>query len=322
METCSNFSSGSEEQGNQFKSSVFKYADPVKSGRSLLEGNKNHLHSQARSELMKQEHQVESLNNCISELQQQAFAQRLELQDAQHGYIESRREQLRLQEEISLKEKALRETLIRNIHEMGEMKRAQELRVDDFSVQKLRGSHETIQRLTSQMQEMQEQMNSGKFQEVESNHSGRLSYVPSQPAAISSSCSMRSRDKRLPLDTWNTSGLQGNVFGIQFSTLDSSRNHYQRIHHSTTPGDTGSVPVHMGIRTLVARDEDQNLAQNCNADICKKASDREFIISGAPSTLFVWKIRFKNQVTTCSDFPSEAMLWIKDVEMVDSLVEF
>ena len=34
-----------------------------------------------------------------------------------------------------------------------------------------------------------------------------------------------------------------------------------------------------------------------------------------------WKIRFKNQVTSCSDFPSEAMLWIKEVEMVGSLEE-
>ena len=62
---------------------------------------------------------------------------------------------------------------------MGELKRAQELRVDEFSVQKLRESHETIQRLTSQTQEMQEQMKSltysEEFQEVESNHSGRYS---------------------------------------------------------------------------------------------------------------------------------------------------
>ena len=80
-----------------------------------------------------------------------------------------------------MKEKALRETQIRNIHEMGQMKRAQELRVDEFCAQKSRESHETIQRLTSQMQEMQEQMNSmndsGEFQEVEANHSGRLSDV-------------------------------------------------------------------------------------------------------------------------------------------------
>ena len=33
----------------------------------------------------------------------------------------------------------------------------------------------------------------------------------------------------------------------------------------------------------------------------------------------MWKIRFKTQVTTCFDFPSDAMLWIKEVEMVVSL---
>ena len=38
-----------------------------------------------------------------------------------------------------------------------------------------------------------------------------------------------------------------------------------------------------------------------------------------PQSFLVWKIRFTNQVTACSDFPSEAMLWIKQVEMVDSL---
>ena len=139
------FASGSEEPGNQFKSSVFKHADPSNLGKSLLEGNKDDLFHQARSDLMKQEHQVGSLNDCISELQQQAYARRLELQDAQHGYIESRREQVRLQEEVSLKEKVLRDTGIRSMHEMGEMKRAQELRVDEVSVQKLREDHETLQ---------------------------------------------------------------------------------------------------------------------------------------------------------------------------------
>ena len=112
-------------------------------------------------------------------------------------------------------------------------------------------------RLTSQMQEMQEQMNSmndsGEFHEVESNHSGRLSYVLSQPAAIPSSRSMLS----LPLDTWNMSGPQEDVFGNEFSTFDSSKNHYQGIHHSATPGATGSVPVHTGTGTLVARAEDR-----------------------------------------------------------------
>ena len=198
----------SNESGNRFEStvhSVFRIADPAKVGKSLLDGNKDHLLNQVRSELVKQEHQVGSLNNCIAELQRQADAQRLKLEDAHHGYAESRREQVRLQEELVLKENALRDTQIRNMHEMGEMKRAQELRVEEFSVQKLRESHETIQRLTSQMQDMQGQINSmddsGEFQDVESNHSGRLSYVPSQPATLPSPRSMLSRDKRLPLDT-------------------------------------------------------------------------------------------------------------------------
>ena len=51
-----------------------------------------------------------------------------------------------------VKEKALRDTQIRSIHEMGELKRAQELQVDEFSVQKMRESHDAIQKLTSQIQ--------------------------------------------------------------------------------------------------------------------------------------------------------------------------
>ena len=110
------FSSRSDEPGNPFESSLFKYADPSKLGRSLLEGNKDHLLSQARSELMRQGHQGGSLNSCINELQQQAYAQGLELQDDHHGSIESRREQARLQVEFFLKEKLLRDTQRRNIH--------------------------------------------------------------------------------------------------------------------------------------------------------------------------------------------------------------
>ena len=81
------FSSGSKEPGNLIKSCVFKHADPSNLARSLLEGNKDHLLSQPRSEIMEQEHQVGSLNNCIDELQQQAYDQRLELEDAHHGYV-------------------------------------------------------------------------------------------------------------------------------------------------------------------------------------------------------------------------------------------
>ena len=175
-----------------------RFSNPTNVAKSLLDGIREHLLAEARSELMKQEYKVESLNNCIHELQQQTYTQRLELEDAHHGYAESRREQVRLQEELVMREEALRGTQIGTIHEMGQFKKAQELRVDEFSVQKMRESHDTIRKLTSQIQELQERVNcmndSGEFHEIESNHCGRLSHVPSQPAVVPSSRSMLSQD--------------------------------------------------------------------------------------------------------------------------------
>ena len=100
-----------------------------------------------------------------------------------------------------MKEKALRGTQIRSIHEMGESKRGQEFRVDEFSAQKIERKlwHDTER-------DLQERVNcmkcSREFQDVESNYSGKISHVPSQEAAIPSLRSMPSRDSRLPLDTW------------------------------------------------------------------------------------------------------------------------
>ena len=41
----------------------------------------------------------------------------------------------------------------------------------------------------------------------------------------------------------------------------------------------------------------------------------------APATFACWKIRFKTEVCTFSQFPTDAMQWIKEVEMVDSVDE-
>ena len=38
-----------------------------------------------------------------------------------------------------------------------------------------------------------------------------------------------------------------------------------------------------------------------------------------PVTFACWKIKFKTEVCTCSQFPTEAMQWIKEVEMVESV---
>ena len=48
-------------------------------------------------------------------------------------------------------------------------------------------------------------------------------------------------------------------------------------------------------------------------------SDLHFDKFPTPATFACWKIRFKTEVCTCSQFPTEAMQWIKEVEMVDSV---
>ena len=59
--------------------------------------------AEANSELMKQECKVDSLTTCTRELQRQTHSQRLESDDAHRGYEETRREQVRSQEELALR---------------------------------------------------------------------------------------------------------------------------------------------------------------------------------------------------------------------------
>ena len=108
------------------------------------------------------------------------------------------------------------------------------------------------------MRELTNSMNdSGEFQEVESNHSGRLSYVPSQPAAIPSSRTKSSRDQNLRPDTWNLSGTQENLFGNPRPRFDSSQTPYQIILRSTTPSATGAIPVQVSTGRPVATEEER-----------------------------------------------------------------
>ena len=91
---------------------------------------------------------------------------------------------------------------------------------------------------------------------MESNYNGRLSHVSSQPAMIPSSRSLLSRDKRLPLDTWNQIWIAGKCFGNQFLRLIHPEIVIKEIPHSITLGTAGSISVLIGTGDSDARDED------------------------------------------------------------------
>ena len=204
------------------------------------------------------------------------------------------------------------------MHEMRENQRAQEHWVDKVSVQKLREIDETIQQLTSQLQQMQEQMNymndSGDFQDVESNYSGRLCHVSSQTAMIPSSRSLLSREKRLPLDTCahkprsSTWSRKDEDYSHKWRQTKSRHNSNADICSKAVGFWSSTKPVELPQNYVVGQQRQQ-------------ISELQFDKFPNPQSFLVWKIRFKTQVTACSDFPSDAMLWINEVEMVASLDE-
>ena len=86
-----------------------------------------------------------------------------------------------------------------------------------------------------------------------------------------------------PQSVWDTHGISGNVLQIQQRLLQ----HFIR-----------KSPI------------DQQRLQISDPHIDKFTTS---------ATFACWRIRFKTEVCTCSQFPTEAMRWIKEVEMVDSV---
>ena len=182
-------------------------------------------------------------------------------------------------------------------------------------------------------------IDAGEFPNAEPICSGKLSHVTSQPAVFPSPCVML---------RCNLLGTSGNVFGSPRAVIDSSSTPYQGMLHSWNQSATGGNPVRHSTGKPVARSEERNREtvpmprfarkpstmnsffpaegshpQNHMADEQRlQISELQFDKFFTPSTLSCWKIRFQIQVSSCSASPSKAMLWIKEVEMVESVDDF
>ena len=151
--------------------------------RILLERQKEQILAGVRHEIQKHEFQAESDRRSIQELTGIIVSQRREIDHTITCNEQSRRDHLILQEQLSEQNRDLREAHIKNFHEMEEVKRVQELRIDEFLRRRLIESQDTINELTARIQELQNEVNcindSRGFKDAE--RSG-LSHVPSQPA--------------------------------------------------------------------------------------------------------------------------------------------
>ena len=146
------------------------------------------------------------------------------------------------------------------------------------------------------------------------------------------------RRKEGPPCIWDTHGISGNVFANPHAS--SSAPYPQELN---LWGTTIEEPLHLSAVEKSERPEqNQDLrcqygpsakdsvifsgggySKNYGADQQRlQISDLHFDNFPTPATFACWKISFKTEVCTCSKFPTEAMQWVKEVELVDSVDEF
>ena len=138
-----------------------------------------------------------------------------------------------------------------------------------------------------------------------------------------------------PPSIWDTHGISGNVFA---DPVASSSAHYQQelnpwssgraepIHSSTAEKNENQTPVQdqrcqsgPSAKSSVIPCEGDS-SKNYGADQQRlQISDLHFDKFPTRANFACWKIKFKTEVCTCSQFPTETMQWIKEVEMVDSV---
>ena len=269
-----------------------------------------------------------------------------------HEFQAARAEQERkiLQEELWRQQQDFREVHQQNLTEMEELRKFQSSTFDTLTRQKLIEDQNTIKELSGRLQELQNEVNcmndSKDFQDAESVRSGN-SHVTSQPMLFPKHPAFEGllrpsfvspRRKGGPPDIWDTSGKSGNVFANPQAS--SSAPYPQEL--NSLWKKTIEEPLHMSTAEKNDRPErNQDLrcqsgpsakeavifsggdySKNYGADQQRlQISDLHFDKFPTPATFACWKIRFKTEVCTCSQFPTEAMQWIKEVELVDSVDE-
>ena len=117
--------------------------------------------------------------------------------------------------------------------------------------------------------------------------------------------------------------------GVFFSTLSARVNSWisnasehtspHVMSESQTPAQDQRCQSGPSARNSVVPSEG-GFSKNYGADQQRlQISDPHFDKFTTSATFACWKIRFKTEVCTCSQFPTEAMHWIKEVELVDSV---
>ena len=251
----------------------------------------------------------------------------------QHELQAARAEEGRriLREELWRQQMDFREVHQQSLTEMEELRKFQSSTFDTLTRQKFIEDQNTIMELSGRLHELQNEVNcmsdSNNFQDA----------THPIPEGMLKPSFVLPRRKEGPPCIWDTHGTSGNVFANPHAS--SSAPYPQELNPW---GTTIEEPLHMStVEKSERQEQNQNLrcqsgqsaqdsvifsggdsSKNYGADQQRlQISDLHFDKFPTPATFACWKIRFKNEVCTCSQFPTEAMQWIKEVELVDSVDE-
>ena len=245
-----------------------------------------------------------------------------------------------LQKESWRQQKDFREVHQQSLTEMEELQKFQSSTFDTLARQKFIEDQNTIMELSGRVQELQNEVNcmndSKDFQDAESVRSGN-SHVTSQPMLFPAHpipegmlrpSFVSPRRKEGSSCILDTHGISGNVFANPHAS--SSARYPQTIEeplHMSTAEKSDRPERNQDLRCQSGPSAKDSVifsggdsSKNYGADQQRlQISDLHFDKFLTPDTFACWKIRFKTEVCTGSQFLTEAMQWIKEVELVDSV---
>ena len=313
--------------------------------RILLERQREQILADCQAEIQKHEFQADYDRRSIQKLNEMIESQRGQIYRAHQGDERLRRDQQLLHEQLLEPNRDLREAHEKSLNEIEELKRFQGSTFGSISRRKLVEDRDTILELLARIQELQNGVNcmndSRDFKDAESVRSGQ-SHVASQPVffpphpdpggMLSRSLGLPSR-KNGPPSIWDTHGISGNVFANPdasssapyrqesnpWSSNVSEHTSPHVMSESQTPVQDQRCQSGPSARNSVFPSEG-GFSKNYGADQQRlQISDLHFDKFPSPATFACRKITFKTEVRTCSQFPAEAVHWIKEVEMVESV---
>ena len=208
---------------------------------------------------------------------------------------------------------------------MQELRKFESSTFDTVARRRLVEDQDTILELTGEIQELQSEINcmndSKYFQDAESIRSGN-SHVTSRPVSFPPHPIPEGREG--PPSIWDTHGISGNVFANPDAS--SSAPYPQELNpwsssieeplHSSTVEKSERQKPDQDLRCQSGPSAKDSVifsggrfSNNYGADPQRlQISDLHFDKFPTPGTFACWKIRFKTEVCTCSQIPTEAML--------------